>query len=31
MLSRYVLQREHSGDGCELASTLYKFDLKKGD
>ena len=21
----------HSGDGCELASTLCKFDLRKGD
>ena len=21
----------HSGDGCELALTLYKYDLKKGD
>ena len=25
-----VLQRGHSGDGCDLASTLYKYDLKKG-
>ena len=22
---------EHSGDGCELASTLCKYDLKNGD
>ena len=21
----------HSGDGCVLASTLYKYDLRKGD
>ena len=26
-----VLQRGHSGDGCVLASTLCKYDLKKGD
>ena len=26
-----VLQRWHSGDGCDLASTLCKYDLKKGD
>ena len=26
-----VLQRGHSGDGCGLASTLCKYDLKKGD
>ena len=26
-----VLQRGHSGDGCDLASTLYKCDLRKGD
>ena len=26
-----VLQREHSGDGCVLASTLCKYDLRKGD
>ena len=25
-----VLQREHSGDGCDLASTLCKYDLRKG-
>ena len=25
-----VLQREHSGDGCVLASTLCKYDLRKG-
>ena len=24
-------QRGHSGDGCDLASTLYKYDLRKGD
>ena len=26
-----VLQRGHSGDGCGLASTLCKYDLRKGD
>ena len=26
-----VLQRGHSGDGYELASTLCKYDLRKGD
>ena len=26
-----VLQRGHSGDGCDLASTLFKYDLRKGD
>ena len=26
-----VLQRGHSGDGCDLVSTLCKYDLKKGD
>ena len=26
-----VLQRGHSGDGCDLASTLCKYDLWKGD
>ena len=25
------LQRGHSGDGCVLASTLCKYDLKKED
>ena len=27
----WVLQREHSGDGCDLASTLCKYDLRNGD
>ena len=27
----WVLQRGHSGDACDLASTLCKYDLKKGD
>ena len=27
----WMLQRGHSGDGCVLASTFYKYDLKKGD
>ena len=26
-----VLQSGHSGDGCALASTLCKYDLRKGD
>ena len=26
-----VLQRGHSGHGCDLASTLCKYDLRKGD
>ena len=27
----WVLHRGHSGDGCDLASTLCKYDLRKGD
>ena len=27
----WMLQRGHSGDGCDLASTLCKHDLRKGD
>ena len=26
-----VLQMGHRGDGCVLASTLCKYDLRKGD
>ena len=26
-----ILQRGHSGDGCVLASTLCKYDLRKGE
>ena len=26
-----VLQRGHSGDGCDLTSTLCKHDVRKGD
>ena len=26
-----MLQREHRGDGCDLASTLCKYDLRKSD
>ena len=26
-----MLQRGYSGDGCDLVSTLCKYDLKKGD
>ena len=26
-----VLQRGHSGYGCDLTSTLCKYDLRKGD
>ena len=25
-----MLQRRHSGDGCDLAATLCKYDLRKG-
>ena len=24
-----VLKKRHSGDGCDLASTLCKYDLRK--
>ena len=27
----WVLQRGHSSDECNLASTLCKYDLRKGD
>ena len=27
----WVLQRGNSDDGCDLASTLCKYDLRKGD
>ena len=27
----WMLQRGHSGDGCVVASTLYKYNLRKGD
>ena len=27
----WVLQRGHSGDECDLLSTLCKYDLRKGD
>ena len=27
----WVLQRGHSGDGCDLVSTLCNYDLRKGD
>ena len=27
----WMLQRGHSGDGCFLASSLCKYDLRKGD
>ena len=27
----WVLQRGHSVDGCDLASTLCKYDLRRGD
>ena len=26
-----MLQRVHSGDGCDLASTLCTYDSRKGD
>ena len=31
MLCVWMLQRGHSGHGCVMASTLCKYDLKKGD
>ena len=31
MLCGLVLQMGHSGDRCDLASTLCKYDLRKGD
>ena len=27
----WVLHRGHSGDECDLASTLCRYDLRKGD
>ena len=27
----WLLYSGHSGDGCDLASTLCKYDLRKGD
>ena len=27
----WVLQRGHSGDGCDLVSTLCKYDLRNDD
>ena len=27
----WVLQRGNSGNGCDLASTLCKYDSRKGD
>ena len=26
-----MLQKGHSGDGCDLASTLCRYDLRNGD
>ena len=31
MLCMRVLQRGHSGNGCDLALTLCKYDLRKVD
>ena len=31
MMCVWMLQRGHSGDGCVLASTLCKYDLRMGD
>ena len=31
MPSVWMLQRGHSGDKCDLQSTLCKYDLRKGD
>ena len=30
MSCAWVLQRGYSGDGCDLASTLCMYDLRKG-
>ena len=30
MMCVWVLQKGHSGDGCDLASTLCRYDLGKG-
>ena len=30
MMCVCVLQMGHGGDGCDLASTLCKYDLRKG-
>ena len=27
----WVLHRGHSSDGCDVVSTLCKYDLRKGD
>ena len=31
MMCVWLLHRGHSGDGCDLASILCKYDLRKGD
>ena len=31
MMCVWMLQRGNSGDGCVLALTLRKYDLRKGD
>ena len=31
MVYMWVLQMGHCGDGCVLASTLCKYELRKGD
>ena len=31
MSCEWVLQRGYSEDGCDLSSTLCKYDLRKGD
>ena len=31
MICVRVLQKGNSGDGCDLARTLCKYDLRKGD
>ena len=30
-LASSAVTKGNSGDGCDLASTLYKYDLRKGD
>ena len=31
MVCVLILQTRHSGDGCDLASTLCRYDFRKGD
>ena len=29
--TQHLIQRGHSGDGCDLKSTLFNYDLRNGD